>query len=93
MTTKETFIRQHRPLFWSVGDNNLSNISDELLVENILNYGSLDDVRELIHLLGLVPTATIFRKTIVNRARHNYFPEVANFFTLYFNRHVSGDSV
>ena len=93
MTAKETFISNRRPLFWSVSDDKLSGISDELLVETILNYGTLDDVRELINLLGLKQVAAIFYKTTVNRTRHNYFPEVANFFNLYFKRHAPGNTV
>ena len=92
MSAKETYIRHRRPLFWSVSDDRLSDISDELLVEIILNYGTLDDVRELINLLGLRQVAAIFYKTTVNRNRSNYFPEVANFFNLYFKRHASGDT-
>lgn len=88
MTARETYIRRRRPLFWSVSDDKLADISDELLVESILNYGTLDDVRELIQLLGLQETAAIFYKTAANRPRHNYFPEAANFFRLYFNRHA-----
>jgi len=93
MPAKEAYIRHRRPLFWSVSDDKLPNISDELLVETVLNFGTLDDVRELIQLLGLPRTAAIFYKTAVNRSRHNYFPEVANFFRLYFNRHAPGNTV
>lgn len=93
MTPKEAFIHQYRALFWSVSDANLPNISDELLTETILNFGDLEGVRQLIALLGIHKTATIFRKTTVNRARHNYFPEVANFFNLYFQRHAPGNPV
>lgn len=76
-----------------MGDDKLPGISDELLVETILNFGTLDDVRELIQLLGLQQAAAIFYKTMVNRLRHNYFPEVANFFRLYFNRYALGNTV
>ena len=93
MTAKGTYIQHHRPLFWSVGDNKFSDITDELLVETILNYGTVDDVRELIKLMSLRQVAATFYKTTVNRNRHNYFPEVANFFNLYFKRHASGNTV
>lgn len=93
MTARETFIRNRRALFWSVAEDKLSDISDELLVETVLNYGSLDDVRALIQLLGLSKTAAVFYKTTANRSRHNYFPEVANFFNLYFKRHARGNPV
>ena len=93
MTKRQSYIKAHRPLFWSVSNENLPNISNELLVETILNYGSLEDVRELIALLGLVDTAAIFFNAAESRQRHNYFPEVANYFRLYFNRHVPQYSV
>lgn len=93
MTARETYIRHRRHLFWSVSEDKLPGISEELLVETVLNYGTLDDVRELIKLLGLQQTAAIFYKTSANRPRHNYFPEVANFFRLYFNRHAPRDLV
>ncbi|MEI7587706.1 hypothetical protein [Runella sp.] len=93
MTAIETYIRQHRSLFWSVSDDKLSDISDVLLVETILNYGTLEDVRELIKIKGLKSVAATFYKTTVSRNRNNYFPEVANFFNLYFKRHVPGNPV
>jgi hypothetical protein len=85
---KRQYIEQRRGLFWSVGGDQLDQISDELLVENILNYGTLEDVRELISLLGLQQVAFLFSKTYKNRPRHNYFPQVANFFDIYFTRHA-----
>jgi hypothetical protein len=58
------------------------------VVETILNYGTLEDVRELIKLLGLENTAQIFYQATENRPRKNYIPQVENFFKLYFDRHV-----
>jgi hypothetical protein len=85
---KMTFIQAHRALFWSVSDAQLSNISDVLLVETILNYGSLEDVKELFQLLDAKEVARLFRQSTSDRVRNNYFPEVRNFFNLYFNRHA-----
>jgi hypothetical protein len=85
---KMEYIQAHRPLFWSVSDAQLPKISDVLLVETILNYGSLEDVKSLFHLLGANEVATVFRQSTSERDRSNYFPEVRNFFNLYFNRHV-----
>jgi hypothetical protein len=93
VSDRQSYIKIRRPLFWSVADEKLADISDELLVETILNYGSLEDVRELIALLGLRQTAGIFFRGSEGRQRQNYFPEVANFFRLYFHRHVPQHSV
>jgi hypothetical protein len=89
MTEIQNFINKKQSLFWAVPKAKKSEISNAFLVETILNYGSLEDVRELISLLGLSQTATIFFQTSQNRERHNYFPPVENYFRLYFQRHVS----
>lgn len=85
---KVLFIQKHRALFWSVSEAQLSKISDVLLVETILNYGSIDDVKALFQLLGINEVAMLFRQSTSERIRDNYFPEVRNFFNLYFNRHA-----
>ena len=89
MTDIQEFIKKKQSLFWAVPKEKKHEISDTFLVETILNYGTLEDVRELISLLGLHQTATIFFQTSKNRERHNYFPPVENYFRLYFKRHVS----
>lgn len=93
MKSIEKYIEERKNLFWSVGNNQKKDISETLLVETILNYGTLEDVRELIAILGLKQVATIFFNNTLNPTRHNYFPEVENFFRLYFQRHVREHSV
>jgi hypothetical protein len=82
------YIIPRRRLFWSVSDAKLPQISEILLVETILNFGTAEDVRALFELLGLPQVATIFYQHTENQVRTNYFPPVRNYFTLYFNRHV-----
>ena len=81
------FIREHSSLFWYVKDDAKEKISMEFLVETILNYGGLEDIKQLFELIGIDKSAEIFFKQ-VNRTRCNYFPQVKNFFTIYFNRHA-----
>ena len=82
------FITSRRSLFWSVSDAKLGQISDALLVETILNYGTAADVRTLFELLGIEQTSAIFFEHTENKTRTNYLPPVKNYFNLYFNRHV-----
>ena len=84
----EHFIANRRSLFWSVSDDKLAHISDALLVETILNYGTAADVRTLFECVGIEQTAAIFYAHTENKTRTNYLPPVKNYFTLYFNRHV-----
>jgi hypothetical protein len=88
MENIEKYIEKHKTLFWSVGEKHKKDISETLLVETILNYGTLEDCRELIALLGLNETAKIFFQNTQNKTRHNYHPEVENYFRLYFQRHA-----
>ena len=81
------FIREHSSLFWYVKEEAKEKVSIEFLVEIILNYGIIEDVKKLFELIGFEKTAEIFFKQ-TNRMRCNYFPQVKIFFTLYFNRHV-----
>ena len=87
------FISNRRSLFWSVSDAKLAQISDALLVETILNYGTAADVRTLFDLLSIEHIAAIFFEHTENKTRTNYLPPVKNYFTLYFNRHVRKYSI
>ena len=81
------FIREHQSLFWYVKEDAKEKISIDYVVETILNYGALDDVKKLIELLGIKNISEVFFRQTA-RTRHNYFPQVKNYFTLYFNRHA-----
>lgn len=83
----KAFIRQHSNLFWYTPKDKKDEIGPELLVETILNYGTLDDVRNLFKVLGLNETARIFFSA-EGRKKLNYYPEVYNFFSLYFKRYA-----
>ena len=81
------FIREHAILFWYSPEDKAETVSDELLVETILNYGDMDAVRKLFEIMGIQQTAAIFRG-MTGRKQGNYFPEIWNFFNLYFNRYA-----
>lgn len=87
------FIREHSALFWYIKKDEKENISPILLVETILNYGELNDIEEMIGIMGLENVADIFFKSISNGKRSNYFKPVQNYFTLYFQRHAPGNPV
>ena len=81
------YIRDRSALFWYSPADKGETVSDELLVEHILNYGSMDDVRELFRLMGLQRVAEVFR-SMTERKRLNFFPEIWNFFDLLFLQHA-----
>jgi len=81
------YIRERRDLFWYTKEDQKENISLDFLVETILNYGSLEDVKMLFALIGIKETASIFFRNS-RKDRNNYLPKVKNFSTLYFERHA-----
>lgn len=87
--TVEDFVKKRKYLFWST--KNYAGLSKEAVVEAILNYGSMDDVRELISLLGIKEVAKIFREKSKKSkvGRQNYFPKIINYFSLYFRKYAS----
>lgn len=83
--TLADFIKKRRYLVWYTKD--FKNLSQEAIVEAVLNYGDFDDVKKLIAILGIKKTAAIFRKNS-RKKRCNYRPEVKNYFQFYFNKYA-----
>jgi len=86
--TIHQFIKTRPHLIWYV--KNLDKLSEESIVEHVLNYGDWDDVQEMIKILGMKKTAKIFRaKSKPSRmGRQNYTKLTKNYFTLYFNKYA-----
>lgn len=85
------YIKRHKALFWYTPENKKENISDGLLVENILNYGTLDDVRQLMQIMGTNKVANIFFSA-KDREKLNYYPEIYNFFSHVFAKYAQKHS-
>lgn len=82
------FIKERPYLVWYVKD--LGKLDEVSIVEHVLNYGDWGDVQEMIKILGIQKTATIFRQksTPDKFGRQNYRPEIKNYFQLYFNKYA-----
>jgi hypothetical protein len=83
----KAFIRQHSDLFWYIPEDKKEDISHDILVEFILNYGTLDEVSNLFKVLGIKETAKVFFDS-EGRKKLNYYPEIYNFFSLYFKKYA-----
>lgn len=81
------FIHQHSNLFWYTPEDKKEEISPEFLVETILNYGDLNDVRNLIHIMGIDRFSEAFTNA-QGRKKLNYYPEIYNFFSLLIQRYA-----
>jgi hypothetical protein len=74
-------------LFWSTPPACKADLSAEVIVEQTLNYGNMQDVKALIDWLGIDQAADVFYEQ-VRKKRNNYRPRTLYFFSLYFNRHA-----
>ena len=81
------FIRENSSLFWYTPEDKKDEISLNLLVETILNYGDLDTIRELFSVIGMEKVADVLDKA-EGRKKLNYFPEIYHYFTLVVNKYV-----
>ena len=86
----KSFIRKHRDLFWYFPEDKKEDISQDVLVEFILNYGDMEAVKELFSILGIDVVANHFFNSInlSNRRKGNYHELTLNYFTLLFNRYA-----
>jgi len=84
---RNKFLQKHKDLFWYMDKSKINEISDEVLVEFILNYGSWDDFLALKKTYGIINLTEIFIK-ISTQQKSNLFPKIAHFFNLYFRRYA-----
>lgn len=82
----QSFVEARPYLIWYVEDRGALSASS--VVEHTLNYGTWQDVQELLSLLGKEEVARIFTEG-QRHMRSNYRPEIANYFRLYFAKHVT----
>lgn len=84
---RQQLLEKYSDLFWYFDKSRLSEMSDEVMVEFILNYGTLQAVRELLDCLGTDKVAQIFSISI-KKKRDNFLPQVKNYFTMLFEKHA-----
>jgi len=85
------YINKHRNLFWYTPEDKKEDVSDDFLVETILNYGTMEDVKELFKIMGIKNAAKVFFSAN-GRMKNNYYPEIYNLFNLVFSRHAQGNT-
>jgi hypothetical protein len=75
--------KQTPEIFWDIPKKSIDNLSNEALLERLLNYGDMDQLREI------VKNKKAFKKNylkIRNKKRCNLFPEVVNYIDLYLSK-------
>lgn len=80
--TVNAIIKNKPYLAWYIKDPD--KLSEESVLEHVLNYGNWDDVQQFIKLKGLIGTAKLFNKSLEGK-RTNYSPAIKSYFYRYFN--------
>jgi len=83
----KNFINEYSYLFWYTPEDKKENISEGLLIETILNYGDLEAIKKLFSIIGIKKASEIFFNS-KGRKKLNYYPEIYNYFTLFFKRYA-----
>jgi hypothetical protein len=87
----KALIRKNAFLFWYSKDSEKENLPLSVVLEFFINYAKQEDIKALFEIVGIKNAAKVFFEQIgrSERAANNYFPEVRNYFTLYFNKYAS----
>lgn len=89
--TRAQIINKNQQLFWYTPQDKKQDISDALLVERILNDGTLEDYKDLISALGGKRVAEVFFSA-KGRQKDNYYPEIYHFFSLLLSKYAQGNT-
>ena len=73
--TRDEFITNNSHLFWYIKKEAIPNISNEVLVEFIFNYGTWQDVKDLIKIIGFQELKRVY-EDLTDRKVGNYLPEM-----------------
>jgi hypothetical protein len=91
----KAFLEKNKDLFWHIPKSKIQDVSLDVLVEYVINYGDYSCVKEMLQILGVKKVAEIFYKN--NNAsfenpnkvvRNNYNDLNRNLFKLYFDKHA-----
>jgi len=82
----QAWLEERRGLWWWVADP--SQLSEEAIVEGVLNHGRWQDFLDLQQHLGLEQMAALFVKMTQHKRRVNLRPEKIALFNNYFNKYV-----
>lgn len=78
------YLKKRPYLCWYVKD--LSKLSDRSALEHTLNYGTMNDVRAIINLIGMEKCSKLFA-SLASAKRQNLRPATRNYFKLYFAKY------
>lgn len=86
----KAFIRRNSNLFWHTPGDKKEDVSPEFLVETILNYGDMDEIRAMMKIMGIKEISKIFLRA-EGRKKLNYYLAGGTAVALYVGHRRSVD--
>jgi hypothetical protein len=90
-SNRHAFIQKHKDLFWFTPEDKKEEVSDELLITQVLNEADLETTFEMIEIVG-EETVKNFLEGLHGRKAGNIYPEYLNFYLTYLHRHAQRNS-
>ncbi len=88
----QKLIKENKECWWWLEEDRLVEMSLESVVEGLLNYADLDQIRQLFEIVGVDKVAEVFYGSAsFSRKLGNYQADVLNYFNLYFQKHARGN--
>lgn len=79
------FINKNKQFWWYI--KNPLQLDEKAVVEGVIKYGDMKEIRQLIGILGPQNTARIFASQAKSR-RSNYDAKTINYFKQYFKQYA-----
>lgn len=83
----KSFIRRHIHLFWYTPKDKIEEVSDQLILEQLLNYAEMKVINEYIDIVGFSKACEIFF-SLKGRQKQNIYPEIYHLFDAYFKQNA-----
>jgi hypothetical protein len=81
------FIQKNKHLFWYTPREKYENLSEELILEQVLNFAELPTIKEYFTLVGIDKARLTFNN-LKGRKKGNIYPEIYALFSAFFDRHA-----
>jgi hypothetical protein len=86
----KSLIKKNAHLFWYTKEEEKENLPVDVVLEFFINYAEKETIKSLFNIIGIQTAPKIFFEQKQNWGlRNNLYPELDNFFTLYFNKYAS----
>lgn len=85
------FIKKNGHLFWYTPESKKQEVSDEFILEQVLNYAELSTIKEYFGIIGIEKAIQDFHN-IKGRRKGNIYPEIYHLFEEYFKRNAQRNS-